>query len=252
MIFYFLSSVVGENQINGRGAPVSFFFFFFFFFFSFLKSFFSFNFQKKNRHHLEHIMEATKLYTSYHKSYDDLRFFFSFQFFNHSFRTHRLFFFSFKPSTYKGDIPLAFIPTNLHHQKMKVYPRVQLPFTYSGLFTSFELTESVVLIYFLFDISLIHDLEDRLGLMNGKVESTKTKGTEVEGHEGEYHITTFGAPAAHTMKFKSGGLRFLLFPPLDSLVCFVIKLPTHFSQTCRRKVFGKKKASYQLLEGEGQ
>ena len=26
--------------------------------------------------------------------------------------------------------------------------------------------------------------------------------------EGEYHITTFGAPSAHTLKYKNGGLRF--------------------------------------------
>ena len=59
---------------------------------------------------------------------------------------------TFKPSTKKAEEGLAFIPTNLHHQKMGV----------------------------------------------------RKRGKRVGGGEavGEYHVTTFGAPAAHTKKFK--------------------------------------------------
>ena len=59
---------------------------------------------------------------------------------------------TFKPSTKKAEEGLAFIPTNLHHQKMGVRQRGK-----------------------------------RVGGGGGV---------------GEYHITTFGAPAAHTLKFK--------------------------------------------------
>lgn len=88
-------------------------------------------------------MCSMKLYSGYEGSYDKL---------------------TFKPSTYKGDVPFAFVPTNLHHQRMLVWRSGA-----GGVLRG--------------DRGLLHTSADLLA---------------------QYHITTFGAPAAHVLKFKGG------------------------------------------------
>ena len=170
-------------------------------FFSFSLLFLSFS--QEHTAHCKKIQEAIDLYSNYQKSYHNL---------------------SFKPSTYKTDEVLCFIPTNLHHQKMKVYPRgdPQLVERYFFSFLFFFLFSFLFFFSFFFSFLFLfslsthsykhkhkHKYRMRLGRLDGKVRKraeSKVGDKEEEETEGEYHVTSFGAPAAHVLRFKGGGL----------------------------------------------
>ena len=108
---------------------------------------------------------------------------------------------AFKPSTYKAEPLLRFVPTNLHLQTMTVYPAKAITHPHIDAYEPPEPSDTTG-IASIASSSAAASTATASGSATRPLPAAPTDGTSLAA----YATVTVGAPAAHALGFKSGGI----------------------------------------------